>query len=701
VTAAATGVSTVNFSLTNTAVGGVASATIVPSSLPFGNQTVSTTSTQQSITVTSNGTAGLIISNIAVTGTNAGDFMETTNCPIGGAGLAVGNNCGIFVSMTPTALGARNASVVITDNQGNVSGSQQSVTLTGTGADVAPVASTTYNITGNPFTTFTGAASCAPDCNVMGSFTLAQPLAPNLSNATITPTSFSFNVGTNNLTQANASSASFTSISTDAAGSITSWSISLSNANFVIDTQNSSASVQDFYQQNSPPGTASNANSPATWPKTVVTPLNFPISSTPVSAVATLNCPSGTSPCTDPNAHSLKLAISAVNTPFTLTVTSFEVPPSQANGVCEAGHTEANDFDCRFITYFPLLTKLNGDVVVPLCIPYSNGNCVFYRVSNTPPGTYYSPGVTETIAWNNESFTPPAFYNANNPRLFDDPDAPPYNVNHQFVFDITDYLSGGSGQVGVDLALHGHTSQYNDFVAAYPAAPTATYVANILVPVNNPSFAVGSDVPVNFSLTQNGTYTGTAITPPNAVSMGVVNSAGVRQPVLTTVGLVPAFTYNASAVPPQYQLVFNTAGYAPGTYTLFISSNLFPQQTQTFTISASPAGPGISPTPTNAFSITKNAGGIYIATVNLYNSGNVTIDSCTLTGATLGAASLTTFAGGPCINLVPGQAFTLNLTFPGSAGADGVGVPLKLQGTYTAGKTTGNWGVSFRSALLP
>ncbi len=676
---------------------------INPSSLSFGNQTVSTTSIQQAITVSSTGTAALLIFNIALSGANAGDFQQTNNCPIGAAGLPPGNSCGIFVTFAPTALGARTASVVITDNQSNTPGTQQSVPLTGTGADVAPLASTTYNITGNPFTSFTGAVSCLPFCNVLGSFTLAQPLAPNLSGVTIVPTSFSFSVGTSNLTQANATSASFGSISTDPSGNITAWSLSLSNTSFSILIENlPGVAQQDLYQQTSPQGTASNTNSPATWPKTVVTPVTFPASTTPVSGVATLNCPSGTVPCTDPNAHSLKLVVPAVSTGFTLTITAVEVPTSQANGVCEAGHTEATDFDCRFVSSLALKTDGAGNVTVPLCVPYSNGNCVFYRVSNTPPASYYTSGVQETIAWNNESFTPPAFYNASNPRFYDDPDSPPYNVNHQFVFDITDFQTAGAGQVGVDLALHAHTSQYNDFVAAYPAAPTVTYVATILAPVNNPSFAAGSDVPVAFSLTQNGTFTGVAISPPNAVSIGVINSTGVRQSVLTTAGVAPVFVYNTSVTPPQYQLVFNTAGYAPGTYTLFINSNLFSQLSQTFTISSSAPQAGVGPQATSTFSIAKDANGDYVATVNLINNGNLTLDSCALSTATLGAASAVSFTGSPQTNVVPGQAFSFVLKFPSSAGADNATVPMQLHGTFiTGGTTTGGWTLAFRSAKLP
>jgi hypothetical protein len=48
-----------------------------------------------------------------------------------------------------------------------------------------------YTYTGNPFDIFADCLSCPPECNVAGSFTLAQPLAANLSLATITPVSFS------------------------------------------------------------------------------------------------------------------------------------------------------------------------------------------------------------------------------------------------------------------------------------------------------------------------------------------------------------------------------------------------------------------------------------------------------------------------------------------------------------------------------
>jgi YVTN family beta-propeller protein len=712
-TAAGPGAATISASLgtiiTNTTLVVTQSApptaiiTINPGSLAFANQIVSTTSAQMVINVSSTGTAPLVISSITVTGTNPGDFPETTNCPIGGAGLAPGAPpCGIFVSFAPTDLGARTASVTITDNQNNITGSQQSVPLRGTGVDVAVVASTTYNITGNPFTFYSGSAACPPDCNITGSFTLAQPLAPNLSLATITPTSFSFSVGPNVLNQSNATTAAFNYVSTDGSGNITGWYIDLASASLSIVTSNVDGKAADSFQVSSPQGSATNSGSPSTWPKTTVTPLSFPVSTTPVSNVVSLNCPSGTVPCTDPNAHSFKLTIPAVSTAFTLTVTSFEVPLSQANGDCPAGQTEATNFNCRFVTYFDLGSDGNGGTLVPQCVPYSNGNCVFYRVSNTPPDGTYTQGIGEFIAWNNTSFTPSSFYDASNPRLYDDPDSPPYDINHQFVFDITQYFVSGGGQVGVDPGISGSTKKFNDFVVAYPKAQTNPYTATVITPLGDPSTATGTALPVAFTLQQSGSYTGNALVAPNVVSIGVVNSSGVHQPALDpATGVTALFVYNSSANPPQYQLNLSTQGYAPGTYQLFINSNLFTQLVESFTVTA--AGPFVTfglPSQ-NAYSIAKGSGGSYLVTVNFVNKGNVTVNSCTLTSGTLGSAAMTSYSMGPCTNVVPGQSFTLNVTFPSSAGAGGAGVPLQLKGTYTAGTLSGNWSETFRKIVLP
>jgi hypothetical protein len=88
------------------------------------------------VTLTNTGNAALTITSIAITGANSGDFAQTSTCPVSPTTLAAGSNCAISVTFKPTATGARNASVTITDNAAN---SPQSVTLSGTGA--APIVS--------------------------------------------------------------------------------------------------------------------------------------------------------------------------------------------------------------------------------------------------------------------------------------------------------------------------------------------------------------------------------------------------------------------------------------------------------------------------------------------------------------------------------------------------------------------------------
>ncbi|HEV3330984.1 MAG TPA: choice-of-anchor D domain-containing protein, partial [Bryobacteraceae bacterium] len=106
--------------------------TLSGSSLSFGNQTKNTTSASQNVTLTNSGPGLLTISTIAMTGTNAGDFAQTNTCPVSPGTLAVNANCTLTVKFTPTATGSRGASISITDNG---SGSPQSISLSGTGAN--------------------------------------------------------------------------------------------------------------------------------------------------------------------------------------------------------------------------------------------------------------------------------------------------------------------------------------------------------------------------------------------------------------------------------------------------------------------------------------------------------------------------------------------------------------------------------------
>ena len=111
-----------------------------PSTVPFGQQAVGTLSTAQTVTLTNSGSAPLNIASIAFSGTNPNDFQETDNCasPLAGPGT-----CTINITFTPSLLTSESATLTVTDDSGDLSGSQQVVDLTGTGIQ----ATTTTGVT--------------------------------------------------------------------------------------------------------------------------------------------------------------------------------------------------------------------------------------------------------------------------------------------------------------------------------------------------------------------------------------------------------------------------------------------------------------------------------------------------------------------------------------------------------------------------
>jgi hypothetical protein len=96
-----------------------------PGSLTFAQQAAGTTSAAQNVVLTNSGSATLAISSTTITGVNAGDYGESSNC---GATLAVNASCQVSVTFTPTAQGTRNAALSIGDN---APGSPQMISLTG------------------------------------------------------------------------------------------------------------------------------------------------------------------------------------------------------------------------------------------------------------------------------------------------------------------------------------------------------------------------------------------------------------------------------------------------------------------------------------------------------------------------------------------------------------------------------------------
>jgi len=120
---------TVNLSGTGTAPG----AGLSPTGLTFTSQAIGATSAAQTLTLTNTGNGNLSITTIAITGANAGDFGETTTCPLSPSTVAANGTCTISVTFTPTATGSRAATVTLTDNASN---SPQTAGLTGTGTVV-------------------------------------------------------------------------------------------------------------------------------------------------------------------------------------------------------------------------------------------------------------------------------------------------------------------------------------------------------------------------------------------------------------------------------------------------------------------------------------------------------------------------------------------------------------------------------------
>jgi hypothetical protein len=99
-------------------------AQISASSLAFGAAPLGSSSAAQAVTLTSSGNVPL---HVAVT--ISGDYTQTSNCP---ASLAVGAQCQVSVTFTPSATGARLGTLSFTDDAGN---SPQAVSLNGTGVD--------------------------------------------------------------------------------------------------------------------------------------------------------------------------------------------------------------------------------------------------------------------------------------------------------------------------------------------------------------------------------------------------------------------------------------------------------------------------------------------------------------------------------------------------------------------------------------
>ena len=108
-----------------------AKAVVSPSSLTFAPQSIATTSSPKTVTMTNSGTAPLQVTNVNV----MGQFTTTQNC-VSASPIAPGGSCSESVASAPSALGPNVGTLSFVDDSGGVIGAVQSVSLQGEGKPV-------------------------------------------------------------------------------------------------------------------------------------------------------------------------------------------------------------------------------------------------------------------------------------------------------------------------------------------------------------------------------------------------------------------------------------------------------------------------------------------------------------------------------------------------------------------------------------
>jgi hypothetical protein len=151
----------------------------------FRSVPVAVASSAQDISVSNRGGATLTLNGISIAGANSGDFSETDDCP---AILDSGAHCTVHVIFTPTASGARSASLAVASN--SVGGSQ-TIDLSGSGVDiavsVAPGAAATRTVKAGQTATYNLqiTASGAATVTDQASVSVTCSGAPSLSTCTV------------------------------------------------------------------------------------------------------------------------------------------------------------------------------------------------------------------------------------------------------------------------------------------------------------------------------------------------------------------------------------------------------------------------------------------------------------------------------------------------------------------------------------
>src|SRR6185437_15957395 len=110
-----------------------------PSAVGFAAQAPKAASTAFPVTFSNGGEKNLVITKIAITG----PYSETDTCSANSSTLLPGQSCTISIVFTPTATGAQNGSLVVSDN---APGGSQTLALSGSGGDFSLTVTPTSNI---------------------------------------------------------------------------------------------------------------------------------------------------------------------------------------------------------------------------------------------------------------------------------------------------------------------------------------------------------------------------------------------------------------------------------------------------------------------------------------------------------------------------------------------------------------------------
>jgi uncharacterized repeat protein (TIGR01451 family) len=149
--------------------GGVASVSIflqslpvslTPTSLAFGNQAAGTSSTAQVVTLRNTSCATVHISLIGIAGANALEFSLLTTC---GASVVNASTCTISVTFSPTSVGAKVATLSVTDDAAN---SPQTLALSGNGTVTAQTISKAFGAPSLPLQGSTSLTFTIPNPSV-------------------------------------------------------------------------------------------------------------------------------------------------------------------------------------------------------------------------------------------------------------------------------------------------------------------------------------------------------------------------------------------------------------------------------------------------------------------------------------------------------------------------------------------------------